>query len=200
MIPEGSIQRKLIALARKISIEQKELFYIDNKNFYAHITLYSPEYPKSNFEKVAKKVEEFSKNTNRIILDSEGFNTGWGYVGLDFKKSDQVDNLHKLALKELNPLREGRIRNKYENEIKEGKYPPIEVDYIKKYGYHNVLESFHPHLTLARFETEEIAQSIKGGLGTELLPSEITFTYLAISEMGPNGTCTKILKKFKLKK
>ena len=200
LIPEGGIQKKLIKIARKIVKGQKEIFYIDNKNFYTHITLYSPEYPKSNFEKVAKKVEEFSKNTNRIILDSEGFNTGWGYIGLGFKKSDQIDNLHKRILKELNPLREGRIRDKYESEIKESKYPPIEVDYIKKYDYHNVLGSFHPHPTLARFETEEIAQSIKGGLDPELLSSEITFPYLAISEMGPNGTCTKILKKFKLKK
>ena len=200
LIPDDGIQGQLVKLAEKIIGDQKDIFHIDNKKYFAHITLFSPEYPVDNLEKVISKVEQISKQINEIVLEFEGFNTDLGYVGLEFKNSKQVENLHKLVLKELNSLREGRIRDKYVSEMAEGKYSNQEVNHIKRYGYHNVLESFHPHLTLARFETEELAQDIKSNMEEKLSFSEITFPYLAISEMGPNGTCTKILRKYSLLK
>ena len=200
LIPQDDIQDQLVKLAKKITRGKKELFRIDNKNFFAHITLYSPEYPTCNLEKVTSKVKEISENKSKIVLEFDDFYTGWGFVGLGFKKNAWVDNLQKVILKELNPLREERIREKYDSEIIEGKYSKEEVNYIMKYGYNNVLNSFHPHLTLARFGSEDVAQGVKNNIKKNILPSKIAFPYLAISEMRPNGTCTKVLKKFKLYK
>ncbi len=200
LIPEDKVQDNLVKLAKKIGINEKCLFHIDNNKFFSHITLYSPEYPTSNFEKVVTCVREISKRTEKTVLEFDGFVAKYGYLVMGFKKSKAINNLHKLVLQKLNPLREGRIREKYEKEIKDGKYTKEEVNNIKKYSYHHVLESYYPHLTLARFETDEIAQKVKSKLLEKIIPRNITFPYIAVSEMGSNGTCTNILQKFELRK
>ena len=198
LIPEENAQNSILKLASRIFDGKEELFHIDNKTYYAHITLYSPEYPTHNVDKVFAAVQAMSNATKPLTLDFNDFHTGGGYLGLDFIKDKPIDRLHKMVLEKLNPLREGRIRDKYADEIKEGKYSPDEVKYIKKFGYHYVLNSYHSHLSLGRFSSEEIAVQVKSGLTKDLVPPQIIFSHIAVSEMGPNGTCTKILKKYQL--
>lgn len=199
LIPQDEVQDNLVKLAKEAGKNKGCLFYIDNKRFFSHITLYSPEYPKSNLKEVLTSVENISKNTKEIILEFDDLVAKYGYLVVGFKKSYAINNLHRKVLQKLNPLREGRIREKYKQEIEDGKYTKEEVENIQNYSYHHVLESYYPHLTLARFENNDIAEKAINKLKKGSIPKKIMFPYLAVSEMGPHGTCTKVLKKNELK-
>lgn len=198
LVPEDKVQNSLVELAKRAGKNKACLFHTDNRKNFPHITLYAPEYPKNNFTKVINKLEDISKKTKEVVLEFDNFVAKYGYLIISFKESKAINNLHKLVLQKLNHLREGRIREKYEKEIKNGKYTKDEVNNIQNYSYHHVLETYNPHLTLARFENNELAQKAASKLEKELISCKITFPFLAISEMGPHGTCTKILKRFKL--
>jgi len=199
LLPEDTSLGLILKTAHQIfSGRPQELFHIDNRDYFAHLTLYSPEYPSKNLAQVSREVEKISRDLSPITLNFQDLFTGWGFVGLDYTKDRTVDSLHHRVLNALNPLRDGHLREKYAAGLKQNKYPSQEANYIRQYGYPNILSNFHPHITLGKFSGEDLAIRAKELFDTALIPTYITFSQLAVSEMGPYGTCTKILSKFSL--
>lgn len=196
-VPGKDLTKKVLDIATLLTKKEGEIFHIDNKHFFAHLTIYSPEYPIENLNKILHEVREIAGKSVPIRLEFERFHSGWGYVGIEFKKNLQIEKLHAQIVETLNPLRNGYTREKYTNEIADGKYSQEQVVYIKRYGYHNLFKSYQPHLTLGRFASEELASRIVKSLG-DLQIVESMCEALAVCEMGENGTCTKILGEFKM--
>jgi 2'-5' RNA ligase len=197
LLPGTELSARALEIAGEITVGQNVLFRLDNQNFFAHLTLHNLEYPEKNLTKVLQATEEIAKATPAPRLVYKGFSDGFGYVGLAFEKSAELETLHEKFLEAMNPLREGHLRAKYETGIAAGKYNLTQREHIRKYGYHNVLEDFQPHLTLTRFADEAEATRIARDLNTA--GAEIAATpagSLAVCLTGPNGTCVKILKAF----
>lgn len=189
----------MLKLARLIADKRSVYFYTDGRKFLPHITIHTLEFPLKNIKAAYEEVEKVALNLKPMDLIFKKVYTGWGYIGVEFTKTEQIDNFHKLIIENLNPLREGRLREKYETEISENKYPKKQVKYIGKYGYHNVFEYFMPHLTLARFidedETEKAAQFLESIIE---LPDSRAYD-VGVCEVGTHGTCTRVIKNFRFR-
>ncbi len=197
LVVDDRFRKKALELAGKIGVGEEEVFHIDDNNYFSHVTVYSPEFPESNITEVVKVVGGFARNTKKFNLVATGFSAEDGFVIVDFERSDRIEELHGTIVQMLNPLREGRIGEKYLKGIKEGKYSVESVDMIENYGYPNVLKLYRPHLTLGRLINQEAAErSVKhlDSVGETVAQIE----KIGISEMGPNGTCTNILYEFGL--
>lgn len=196
---DDEFRKAALALANKIGMEKGAIFHIDDQNYFAHITIYSPEFPKHNTEKIVKEVEAFALRTKRFNLVATGLNAEDGdSIVIDFERNKSIDALHETIVTLLNPLREGRIREKDAHAIKEGTYSSEQREMIERYGYRNVLGFYSPHLTLGELIDKEATErsvkqleSMKGAVAK--------IDKIGISEWGPNGTCTHIMYQFDLK-
>lgn len=198
-IPDENFQKQVLALAVKVFKDKEEIFHIDNKDYFVHLTIYSPEYPLANVRKVIVEVGKIAKGARKFELTFGNFVWVGGYVGINFRKTEGVTGIHNKILKKLNPLREGRLREKYPELIKKGIYPPEQVKLINEYGYDKVLDFYEPHLTLGRFVNDEDARKASEELKNLVKLDKVLITKIGVSEMGPSGTCIKIIKTFNLK-
>jgi hypothetical protein len=199
LLPDKNFTNKILKTALSITKGKETEFVVDNKNYFVHLTIYSPEYPTKNIEKVIEEVKNYSKNIHPYTLSIKQFIEGEGFVMIDFDESIKMKSVHKQFIQSLSPLREGRIRDKYKAEIEAGKYPPKQIRLINQYGYHNVEKYYEPHLSICKFSKRELALGEVNKLNSDFKCEEIVIQSLAVAEMGPNGTCTKILKCFDLK-
>jgi len=192
-------RKKVLNLANKIGVGREEIFHIDDKNYFAHITVYSPEFSKKNIPKIIETVEKMSKETGKLGLSIVRFSGEDGSVIIELEKTSRMKKIHETVVGALNHFRNGKIREKYLNRIKEKKYGKEQVEMIEKYGYPNVLKLYRPHLTLGRLISQEVAARVVANLNSSNTLKAIEIVKMGISEMGSNGTCTNIIKEFDLK-
>src|SRR3989344_6910939 len=109
-IPDNNLIKTALKTAKKISIGKKTIFSIDNKNYYAHLTIYMAEFPNHNTAKILRILSNTAKLLTRVNLSFEKIYFGDGYIGLGFKRTKEIIKTHKKILEALNPLREGHLR------------------------------------------------------------------------------------------
>lgn len=192
--PNSEVCQQVIDLSRKISSENEVLFVSDGINFLPHITLYSPEYPEYNFEKVLETVEHISKDMRQFEAKFSLFSSHLGYVDIALDKTNEWMNLHNLVVNQLNPLRDNHLREKYKHPKELAKYSSEQQNYILQFGYAEVFNAFRPHLTLSRLKDERTAKEIVASLQFPL--KSFTVDTVAAYAMGDHGTCTKVIKEF----
>jgi len=163
---------------------------LDNVNFFPHITLYFPEYPIDVLDKVLEHVKKIANTTNAVTLTLESV-TGDidGGIFVNYKISKEALDLKKKVIKELNPLRDGIIRDKYKDSLDKD---------TQKYGY--PINKYHfPHITLTVF-VDKIAQDkfLKESMFD--FQKEILIDKIAVCRMGEYGTCIEIVDSFELQK
>lgn len=199
MIVDDKSRVKVLDLASKIGFADEEVFHIDDKKYFIHITVYSPEFSEGNIPKIIEVVEKISKGISKFDLPVVGLNAGDKSVIIDFERTDIVVKIHETIVNALNQFRNGKIREKHLNEIKEGRYNKEQEEMIRKYGYPNVLKLYHPHLSLGRLISEEAAEKAVNNLNSTNGLKVVKIVRMGISEMGPSGTCTNIIREFDLK-
>lgn len=194
-LPEN-IFREAIKLSREISKGNQAHFVLDGISFIPHITLYSPEYPSKNTDGVLEKVGRVIKDNSAFIVHPIEIRFHLGYIDIAFKKTTEWLALHKSIVNKLNPFRENHLREKYSDSEELKQYSDQQQEYIKKYGYPEVFDSFTPHLTLSRLEDEKAAEKVTASL--DFLFREFQVDTLAAFTMGKHGTCHGILKEWNL--
>lgn len=199
LLPEGELLQVALKLAKKVSKDNEVLYFLDNVRYIPHLTIYAPEYPSKNLNKILSSVGNIAKKISPVPLKFEKYYYGEGWIGLGFRKTTEVKKLHELILRGLNPLREGRLRIKYEAELADGKYNTTQKKYINEYGYQNVLKNYHPHLSIARFEDFARAKEVCNLLPQSLVPVNAVVTKLGVGISGEHGTVTEMIKTFNLK-
>jgi 2'-5' RNA ligase len=194
-LPDKGLEEKVLSLARQVAGGGDEIFHIDNRRFFAHLTIYSPEYPEENVSKVYDEVEALAGKLTPFKLSFLDFNAVDGFVGARFAKTALAEMIHRQIVERLNPLRDGHIREKYLKEL-EGNYSPQQRELIKRFGSPLVFDFYQPHLTLARLVDNREAQSVVAELNSRDKLPLARITKMAVAAMGPNGTCTKIIETF----
>lgn len=189
--------QEAVGLSNEVSNEGTTIFILDGVEFYPHITIYSPEYPRKNVDNVLSTVKEVVQTLSPVKFEFEKVKGSQGYVGIGFKLTEVIKDMHKLIVDRLNPLREGHLREKY----KEGSDYHIDFSEeqkmnIKQYGYSNAMSLYTPHLTIIRFQDENLAKRVINNLNWSI--SSFVNDKLAVYSMGKHGTCRKLLKEFKM--
>ena len=195
--PPQDVLKQAIQISSNISKEADTFFVLDGVNFFPHITIYSPEYPSHNLDKVYKKVEEIAFHTKPFIATFTSFNAHLGYVDIELEKTIEWENLHEVFVHKLNPFRENHIREKYKFPEELRLYSELQQKYILDYGYSEIFTAFRPHLTITRLKDKEMAKEVVKKLQFVIHSFEVNT--LAAYLMGNNGTCIRLIREFALK-
>jgi 2'-5' RNA ligase len=193
-VPPESAKDLAVKLSAEISQKSEAYFVLDGKNFYPHITIYAPEFPAKNLDKVLFSIEELSKQISSVRFSFTKMMPEFGWIGVESKLSEEIKNIHIKIVQLLNPLHEGHLREKYlseTNDIANG-----EQDNIKLYGHPHVIDLYRPHLTLIRLKDKKAAEKIAGEIDWPL--KEFTLDKIGVFKMGDHGTCVELIKEFNL--
>lgn len=195
--PPKYIVEKAIALGREISKNNETFFALDGIQFHPHITIYSPEYPENNLDRVLEKVAEITSNTGKVNLISKGIISGQGFISVKFDYTPGLKEIHEEIVLKLNPLREGHMREKYTADDYKMRFTLEQQENIKKYGYPASMSLYHPHLTVIRLKDELLAKTISEEIRWDI--PEFTVDKIAIYKMGEHGICRELVKEFPLR-
>ncbi len=163
---------------------------------HPHVTLYSPEYPAKNQEKVIDAVKEVSKNVPCFLASPLTLESHEGYIGIELKLSDEIRRFHETLVRKLNPLREGHIREQWKLELEGNRFSGEEKENVKKYGSPTVLTLYRPHLTILRLKDEDATLREIANLRLEMNPFPIDT--IGVYTMGDHGTCRELVQEFAL--
>jgi len=193
LMPPDEITSQAISLSRDLIKNYEVYFTLDGKNYHPHITLYSPEYPVKNLNKIFNVVESIASKFNKIHCHIIKAKEIRGFISLEIEMIPEIKQLHEELVSKLNPLREGHIMKKYISNHKMD-FSDEKVENIKKYGYPNSMFLYHPHLSIIRFKDEAKAREIIKTL--EWPQKDFVVSNLGIYKMGEHGTCRELIKEF----
>lgn len=196
--PPKYIAEKAIVLSREISKENGVFFVLDAIHFHPHITIYSPEYPKSNIDKILKIIEKITSNTAKLKFQFLKISGEQGFISVKFNYSPEIKSFHEEIVTKLNPLREGRIKGRRkEGSDYQMNFNPEQKENIKKYGYPDAMNLYSPHLTITRLKEESSVEQISKNLNWDI--SQFTVDEIGVYKMGEHGTCQELVKEFNLR-
>lgn len=188
-------QAKLAIQASQHLSQQGSLFTVDDKNLYAHVSLYMFQMDVANQEKCIAALQQIATNNNVQNLKQEGYSyqdSGRykGYVDISFVKNKAINSLQQQVVTALSSLR-GAMREKDKQKMIDA--TGLELEYLQKYGYAGIGDLFRPHLTFTKFPTE-----IEPDLTPLTSPTNFTgeFTRLGLVEVGPHGTSIRKIAEF----
>jgi 2'-5' RNA ligase len=195
--PPIKIAEKAMALSQEIGKGHKAFFVLDSKTVYPHITLYSPEYPKKNFDKILIGVKELAKRIEHFNLTYQQFITKQGFINISFNLSPEIKKLHEEIVAKFNPLREGHYKKKYDAPDYRMELSPEKIANIAKYGYPAAMDLYYPHLTIIRLEDEKEAEAVTRNLAWDI--HQFTAATISVYKMGEHGTCVEPILDVRLK-
>jgi hypothetical protein len=198
LLPSESQSRLAVQVSQLLS-PQGSLFTLDDRNFYAHASLYMFQLDVENQAACIAALRQIAEQTNvqRLVRDGyfyqdQGF--ARGYTDVAFARNGAVDALQMRVVDVFAGLRAG-MRESDKQKMTDA--TGVKLENLQKYGYPAIGELFRPHITLTKFPVE-----IEPDL-TMLPPvADFTgeFTRLGLFEMGSNGTCIRKIAEFVLTK
>lgn len=186
------VAQAAINLSSDISENHETFFTLDGVQVFPHITIYSPEYPVSNLDKVISAVGEVAESVKQIEFTVKAITVYQDFITVSLEVSPAIQEIHEKVVNKLNSLRGGKIKEKYQ----QGPYSPEQQENIRKYGYPNVLDLYHPHITITRLKDVGAVKEIANNLKWEA--SKFIIDKIAVYKMGQHGTCVELVKGFNL--
>ena len=188
---------KAIELSRSLGKQYEPEFILDGKNFYPHITVYSPLYPEKNVSSVIDEMEKLAQEFSVLEMRYIKIKPGQGWIGAEFEYADKIKFFHEAVVSKLNSLREGHYNPKYDTHDYKAKMSQEKLDNVAKYGYPNSMTLYHPHLSIIRLKDKEEAERVAQEVEWDI--SSFKSDTIAIYKMGEHGTCIELVKEFRLK-
>lgn len=166
-------------------------FVLDGKNYFPHITIYMTEFPSKNTRAIKELLKQFSLGIKPFQITASGYRQNKdGYIDVNYKKTKSINELQKKVVTLLNPFREGLLRLKDKERLKE--FSKSQQKNIKLYGYRSVGTEFYPHLTFTKLK-----QYSKLTL-SDMKKDNFSFKVgkIGLFYLGEYGTCRKLIKIF----
>ncbi|MDD4358839.1 MAG: hypothetical protein PHY30_03425 [Candidatus Pacebacteria bacterium] len=186
--PPLEIANLAIKISENLSKKFSTEFVLDGINCHPHITVYSANYSAQDvgfIKRTEEILENFNDNINFIYA---GVSLERGYLGVEFKLTIKIKQLHEVLTRELSLLREEDDIFDYGIKLsKEEKYN------VQKYGYPSAGILYHPHLTITRFTESVIKEKLNWNI------EKFEATKVGIYIMGKNGTCAELHKDILIK-
>ncbi len=155
------INSTVVEISQKVRYEFGSDWWIDNERYHLHLPVFLLECPEKNRQKLLIAGEDYSKNIRELdveIIDMKLSESG--LIMLIFYKSQKLEKLHLKALELFNNVREGCLREKYQDESNLSTFTAKQIKKIKKYGHIWVEEFYSPHITIARIKDTKIANKV----------------------------------------
>jgi len=190
------VAEKVINLSQELSNNHKAYFVFDGKTILPHITIYSPEYPAVNYDKVLNGVKDLTNEFGNIKLTYDKIINTEGFIGVKFVLSPEIIEMHEKIIAKFNPLRESHYKKKYDTPAYKMKISAQKEENINNYGYPDVMSLYNPHLTIIRLEdkikADELANELNWGLDS------FTADTIAVYKMAEHGTCIESVLEIKI--
>lgn len=198
LLPSAELATMAIE-ASKATERFESFFTLEDGKYYPHMSLYMFQLNEPDISKAEEVLAGIAKDTKVITATattyrlSEGF--GVGYVDPEYEVTDELRALQEKVVEAVNPIRAGMR----ESDIaKMQDATGVKLVNLQKYGYPAIGKLFRPHITLTRLKEHN-----PGVL--ELLPKDIStfngiFDRIGLFEMGNNGTCTRKIAEYELRK
>lgn len=189
LLPSAEQSQLAIQASQKLA-EQNTLFTLDDKDFYAHASLYMFQMSVADQDKCVAALQQLAERTKTQHLEQDGYfyqnsGHGKGYVDVNYARNEQVDSLQEQVISVFNELRYG-MRESDKQKMLDA--TGVKLENLQKYGYPSVGELFRPHITLTKFPVETEPD-------LSVLPDSTifdgVFTRIGLFEMGLNGTCIR---------
>jgi 2'-5' RNA ligase len=193
--PPIEVAQLVADISSDINEKYETYFAIDNQNIFAHITIYSPEYPARNFKKVLEAVEKIAKEFSDPKFIFREVKAEQGSVTAYFDYSEEIRRIHETMVEKLNPLRENHVRQKYTDSYMM-KFSEEKKENIRKYGCPRSMNFYHPHMSLARLKDADLAEKVAREIRWPL--KEFQIEKMGAYKMGEHGTCVELVKEFEL--
>jgi|SRR5579872_1234300 len=190
-IPPDQVLDQAVLLSRQIASENDAYFILNQRDYLGHITIYSPEYAEEQTDNVIKALEELSKSFQPINFKFLKLASRQGYIGIEYKRTSEIQDVHEKLVNTLNPLRQGLVRDKYKNQDYKMNFSKEQIDNIEQYGYPDAMKLYKPHLTITRLKNEDVAKTITTGLNQNF--EDFTVNKIGIYKMGEHGTATALI-------
>lgn len=194
-MPPVDVAEAAAKLSAEIAQKEEAHFVLDSQNFYPHMTIYSPEYPAHNLDKVLATLQELAQKLSTTKFSFKEVTTEERWIGIEFKLTDEIRNIHESIVGEMNALREGHLREKYVTGD-DSEHTTEQKENIQKYGAPSLMGLYHPHLTLTRLKDEKIAEKLAPEIQWSI--PEFKSDRIGAFKMGEHGTCIELIQEFKL--
>jgi len=195
--PSAEVINEIIKLSKSLAKKYKSEFILDGKNFYPHITVYSPMFPKKNLGKIVEKTKNLVNNFFVINFKALKVVSGQGYIGVEFEYTPEIKKFHESVVEKLNSLREEHYKPEYNALDYKMKISNEKIENIIRYGYPGAMALYHPHMTIIRLKDKIIAEKTATEINWKI--NNFKSDTIVIYKMGEHGTCIEPVKEFKLK-
>ncbi len=198
LLPNQEVREKLISMSKAINSHYPLSYILNGINFHPHLTLF--QLKSDSLEDILTSAKNLSGKKIQITLDKVNYFSN-SFLFYDCKRIEDLQDLCEKVVEEMD-----KHRSKSEKAIGQQQnltgLTDLEIEYLEKYGYPFVKESFKPHFSIGRIlnnppKIEEIRRILKpiDSLSNYAFFSEEAIVY----ELGVDGSCVNILERFKLR-
>ena len=184
LIPSSEIAEKAIDASQSLTTLGTH-YALDGKTAFPHLSLYMLRIQQTQLVTILEEVKTISRTQISFELSPEKFSSKARYVSVHYATPARLAALQKAIITALNTLRTGLPK------ISANLLPSAEgvakVN-LEQYGYKNLFDTTHPHLTLTRY-TEEQDNPLQGL--DNLIDFQGSFVGLGIYEISDIGTCIR---------
>lgn len=152
---------RIIVRARKLANKALVGQY---HNYDPHITLYLARYTPARYSKLVKYFTTSRPQACQVTFGQiQRWSSwrDWPFFILPVVRSPQLYQLHRVVLRPANQLRGNLIRSKDRKRILSGQHSRRTTNLIERYGYYQVLDGFHPHLSLGEIAAGVAAKALR---------------------------------------
>jgi hypothetical protein len=169
-------------------------------NAFPHASLYQAAYPPANLSFLVAVVRHIAHETAPLVVRMNSFGVfGKTWIFWDAVKSAALTRLHHRLVSGLNPLREGRLLPVQADLLKDMSMPEENRESLQTYGNPLCELCERPHITLTRFVDAAAVPGALDYLRTQSPPgATIAVDRIFLSDVGPHGTCPRVLEEFRL--
>ena len=152
--------KNIYTISEKLSKKVESKFSYTKNIYRPHFTLSFGLFPQKNVERVTDIIRSITFSPFRIFADNVSIDKGGFFKYVPSQGYENVCALHEEILEKLNPLREGVLREKYQN-LDDEEYTQRDRELIQKYGRRWVREQYEPHITIMKIEKKNIPRARK---------------------------------------
>lgn len=189
---DNSLTSEFIRLSEYINKKVPSKVVLNHNDALPHLSIYITEFPVKNLEKISTKLREIVSSSKpfKLILNKKSLILGMIFI--DAEITEELYDFHVRVVDGLSEFRERLYPTEALNlpGINDGNRKSL-VDY----GMWAAKELYLPHVTVAR-----PIDSGRCNEAREILPEVINYNYevkeINLVEVGPNGTCKKILETY----
>lgn len=189
ILPSDDLADKAIASSQQLH-DLGSLFTLEYGKFYPHASIFMLQLKIDDLPKAETLLAEIATKTNDLDLIAANYYQSMNFIGVEYQKPDQINNLQQAVISALNPIRDG-VREKVKPRMLEA--TGLALDNYQKYGWDTVGELYWPHLTITRFaEPQPSAEAMLSDVSS----FSGQYTRLGLFEMGDNGTCIRKIAEY----